>query len=323
MNEARDMYFSDANIAEKNLKVKIYMLTKIKEISSIVANISQVILVCVAVFGYFYTVVPVYQKEQLAESVAEQQKIISVIEQKNSSIEQEILENNMVLERQKKIIVERQDEIEGLKKTVSVLKSEFESLNLNNESLEKKINALSLEKISKERALEQMQAKLVTSYRSIFIENMVGYSMIRALREYISGEKNFTIKSVDDIKRYKNALVSPYIIIERCIEDYSHNYLEVYSLVPTLEKKRLANEFRIKLSKRQDLKSPFFDEKAINEVINDMSKKLTSMPSNMPEWEKSQQKKVLEYEWDKKILEILFAFRGKDFDKISKFWTNQ
>ena len=66
------------------------MLAKIKDFTSVIANISQVVLVCVAVFGYFYTVIPVYQKELLAETVAEQQREISVIEQKNASIEQEI-----------------------------------------------------------------------------------------------------------------------------------------------------------------------------------------------------------------------------------------
>ena len=154
------------------------MLAKIKDFTSVIANISQVVLVCVAVFGYFYTVIPVYQKELLAETVAEQQREISVIEQKNASIEQEILNNNTMLEEQKKLVVERQGEIEGLKVTVAALKSEHDSLSLNNELLGKKVSALSEEIISKRRALENLQTKLATNYRSVFVENMSSCSLI-------------------------------------------------------------------------------------------------------------------------------------------------
>ena len=37
------------------------------------SHIAQIILVAVAVFGYFYTVVPVYQKELLSENIAQKE----------------------------------------------------------------------------------------------------------------------------------------------------------------------------------------------------------------------------------------------------------
>jgi cytochrome c-type biogenesis protein CcmH/NrfG len=38
--------------------------------------IAQIAVVIVAIFGYFYTVIPVYQKERLAEQAAEYEGII-------------------------------------------------------------------------------------------------------------------------------------------------------------------------------------------------------------------------------------------------------
>lgn len=299
------------------------MLAKIKDFTSVIANISQVVLVCVAVFGYFYTVIPVYQKELLAETVAEQQREISVIEQKNASIEQEILNNNTMLEEQKKLVVERQGEIEGLKVTVAALKSEHDSLSLNNELLGKKVSALSEEIISKRRALENLQTKLATNYRSVFVENMSSCSLISMLRGYIIVEKDFEIKSIDDINKYKKSINSPFVIIDQCLANYHNNYIEAYSNVPNYEKKRLANEFFMKLRKRHDLKTPFFDEKAVQSAINDMQVKLNSMQGKATDWEKYQQKKVIEYECSRKIFKLTSEFKDKDFFRVSEFWTHQ
>jgi len=50
---------------------------KLKEITSIIANISQIVLVIVAVFGYFHTVVPVYEKSNLQESIQEKEALLT------------------------------------------------------------------------------------------------------------------------------------------------------------------------------------------------------------------------------------------------------
>lgn len=52
--------------------------------------IAQVVIVIVAIFGYFYTVLPVYQKERLAEQVAEYDGIIRKQAPKIVAMEQEL-----------------------------------------------------------------------------------------------------------------------------------------------------------------------------------------------------------------------------------------
>ena len=60
--------------------------------------------------------------------------------------------------------------------------------------------------ISKRLALENLQTKLATNYRSVFVENMSSCSLISMLRGYIIVEKDFEIKSIDDINKYKKSL---------------------------------------------------------------------------------------------------------------------
>lgn len=69
--------------------MKIGKKHKIEKYSQIIANTSQIVLVIVAIFGYFYTIVPAYENKKLTE---ENEKIRKEnIEIKNYS---EILKNN-------------------------------------------------------------------------------------------------------------------------------------------------------------------------------------------------------------------------------------
>lgn len=66
-------------------------MSKIDKLFSRCSHVSQVLLVLLAFFGYFYTVRPIYQKELLAEKISEKQielnKIQSKAEQLNSEVE--------------------------------------------------------------------------------------------------------------------------------------------------------------------------------------------------------------------------------------------
>lgn len=62
---------------------------------SIAANISQVLLLFLAIFGYFYTVMPVYQKELLSEKISQYELKLNEIEKLN-----EIQKNNLMIHEQ-------------------------------------------------------------------------------------------------------------------------------------------------------------------------------------------------------------------------------
>lgn len=55
------------------------------------SHIAQIVLVCVAVFGYFFTVRPVYQKELLAEDVALKQMELQSLREQIKAARKEIV----------------------------------------------------------------------------------------------------------------------------------------------------------------------------------------------------------------------------------------
>lgn len=152
---------------------------------------------------------------------------------------------------------------------------------------------------------------------------MSGYSGANSIWRYLTVQKDFDLNSVDDVRVYKNSINSPYIIIKRCLDAYDHNFYKAYSLVPSSEKARLAHEYRIKLEKREDLKSPYFDEKAVLDVIDDMHRRINSIPSSATGRERAQQKIIIEYECSQEIIKLKFMFKEKDIERILGFWANQ
>lgn len=88
-----------------------------------VSHVSQVALAVVAIFGYFYTVLPVYQKERLAEQVAEYEGIIkkqapkiAEAEGRLAELEQErwrLTQNLKNIEKQLSIARDQKSKIEG------------------------------------------------------------------------------------------------------------------------------------------------------------------------------------------------------------------
>lgn len=61
------------------------------------ANLSQVGLLALAIFGYFYTVLPVYQKSLLDEEIAKKTLELNSVEKKITSLESELSEKNLKL----------------------------------------------------------------------------------------------------------------------------------------------------------------------------------------------------------------------------------
>lgn len=101
--------------------------------------IAQVAVVIVAIFGYFYTVQPVYQKERLAEQVAEYDGIIR---------------------KQAPKIVEMEQQLAGLRKEreqlSATLKREREQLSGELRSIERQLSAARQEKAKIEEQIQFM-----------------------------------------------------------------------------------------------------------------------------------------------------------------------
>ncbi|WP_276679063.1 hypothetical protein [Thalassolituus oleivorans] len=65
-------------------------MTRLDQNLSRASHIAQIVLVCVAVFGYFFTVRPIYQKELLAEDVAQKQVELQSLREQVKAARKEI-----------------------------------------------------------------------------------------------------------------------------------------------------------------------------------------------------------------------------------------
>jgi len=88
---------------------------------SFVEKLSQIVLVVVAVFGYFYTVKPIYQKDRLEEQVAEYEGILKEQRPKVAALETQL----------KSLAAERdfaKGELEGLERSLNAARQEKKQL---------------------------------------------------------------------------------------------------------------------------------------------------------------------------------------------------
>lgn len=107
--------------------------------SAIVANFSQVLMLVVVVWGYFYTVVPVFQKEKITEDLA-----------------------RLKIEKSR-----WEQEIESYATNIQRTQEELSSLESDKYKLENALNQIRSEKEQTEKALEQLAGRERTSRKKL------------------------------------------------------------------------------------------------------------------------------------------------------------
>ena len=118
----------------------------IKDTSTIAANFAQVITLFVLIFGYFYTVVPVFQKEKLSEEVA------------NLKLEKN--EWNEKVNDYQNLIDIKVDEISLLKKKENSLSLSLETLSEEHNNAAKQLGSLNDKIKNTESQLKEAEEKL-------------------------------------------------------------------------------------------------------------------------------------------------------------------
>lgn len=96
-------------------------MSKIDIWSTRIANFSQVGVLALAVFGYFYTVLPVYQKSLLDEEIAKK-----TLELENK--DKKIAEINKQLEERASVLKSLSDEVSAAKKDAATAKTNLRSM---------------------------------------------------------------------------------------------------------------------------------------------------------------------------------------------------
>lgn len=202
-----------------------------------ISHLSQVFLVAFAIFGYFYTVRPIYQKELLSEDIAKKEFELNGLkkELKRSS---DVLQSNQVAQNK--------------------LLNNIDDLNIQHEELERKLISTNAELSESIRALKQQKllAKKAVddnnrNLSSVFWENFNGLIGNAYLRNSIT-QVNRNLSSSPSYPNIDELYVKPYTAISNAIKVGNHNYYESAENIPDRLRNDLLKKISIALEKNKE-----------------------------------------------------------------------
>ncbi|MGM8568069.1 hypothetical protein ACS6Q6_04780 [Enterobacter hormaechei subsp. hormaechei] len=231
------------------------MSNKIDVFLSRVSHVSQFVLVAFAIFGYFYTVRPIYQKEVLSEDIAKKEVELSKLKTAMLSSQKSIEQNKAL----------RKDLEGSIAKLDLQYKESEEKLNSINHELKKTLNELNQQKIIAKRAVDANNKNL----ESVFWENFTGLVGV----VYLSKSTDFVNNTLGDTKSAYNThgslYLNPYDAISEALKDGNHNFISSSENVPENIRQKILTKIRRAIEKNKatlTTKPIGYDEK-ISELI--------------------------------------------------------
>uniref|UniRef100_UPI004028D818 hypothetical protein n=1 Tax=Escherichia coli TaxID=562 RepID=UPI004028D818 len=231
------------------------MSNKIDVFLSRVSHVSQFVLVAFAIFGYFYTVRPIYQKEVLSEDIAKKEVELSKLKTAMLSSQKSIEQNKAL----------RKDLEGSIAKLDLQYKESEEKLNSINHELKKTLNELNQQKIIAKRAVDANNKNL----ESVYWENFTGLVGV----VYLSKSTDFVNNTLGDTKSAYNTpgslYLNPYDAISEALKDGNHNFISSSENVPENIRQKILTKIRFAIEKNKatlTTKPIGYDEK-ISELI--------------------------------------------------------
>lgn len=202
-----------------------------------ISHLSQVFLVAFAIFGYFYTVRPIYQKELLSEDIAKKEFELNGL---------------------KKELKRSSDTLQGNILAQSELLKDIDNLNLQQDELERKLKSTNAELSESIRALKQQSSlakKAVDdnnrNLSSVFWENFNGLIGDTYLRSSIN-RTNKSLSSSPSYPNFDELYVKPYTAISNAIKMGNHNFYESAGNIPERLRNDLLKKISIALEKNKE-----------------------------------------------------------------------
>lgn len=193
-------------------------------------------LVAFAIFGYFYTVRPIYQKELLSEDIAKKEVELNSLkdELKKSSV---ILQSNQLAQ-------------DGLMNDIKKLKLQYneseKKLTSINAELSTSIRELNKQKLLAKKAIDDNNKNL----SSVFWENFHGLVENAYLRQSINLVNNNLVEKPSS--HYEELYVKPCIAINEALKMGNNNYFESAENIPNKLREDLLKKISIALKNNKD-----------------------------------------------------------------------
>lgn len=229
----------DLNRFSREVRDKSKTSSRLERSSAIFANLSQVLTLVVIVWGYFYTVVPVFQKEKLTEDLA------------RLKIEESRWKNE--IERYKRNIYMTQGELSLLESEKNELESALDRIGSEKEQAEKSLERLSNREQRSKKKLQATSDALAEAERQLYEQQrmrLLGKTPVTMERIYLinNAGKDFNIfdrGSVSQVAdRLSAAFVRPAEFVDKKIQNLEEQANAVSSKIYRDINLRLIDEFK-------------------------------------------------------------------------------
>lgn len=265
------------------------------------SHVAQIILVAVAVFGYFYTVVPVYQKDLLSEQISQKELELTELKTKISDFPK-ILESLKVKaqEHELQVIQLKQEELVAKQSVAKILGEKSQ--------LERSLSEVRIALNSAKSAANKM-------HNNIYIESFSGAVMFQYLK---TSPSPYEILDKQEMVAIDSFLVSPYQAIITVINDGNPQTLASAKLVPKRIKDAMNQRIKKQLLKhKHSLSIPLVD---INRLIEDYNEKMkASAVDPTPEDRFNEVQHQLRQEYVKKLNDAYMNEMNRSTEFMEQF----
>lgn len=210
------------------------MQSKIDTYLSRISHVSQFVLVAFAIFGYFYTVRPIYQKELLSEDIASKQVELN-------SLGQELSKKNQQLKNQKDKEISLLNNIADLKNSFVLATDELKSIQLQ-------VANSKLELDKQKKFINALTVKNKKYLSDTYFENFSGLVSQYYLKKiYTSMAKDNKI--TPNLNEVQDYLGTPYDAIRSTLDSEDYNFFDSNKNVPDSLKRVIRNYIESNLKK--------------------------------------------------------------------------
>lgn len=265
------------------------------------ASLSQPLLLVLAVFGYFYTVVPVYQKELLSEQIAAKEIELGKLQREidaSGPAMQRLQADRIVLEKQVRLLDTQKSDAE---RAVAELRLRQSVLEARNRDLEE----------SRTRLASDVAASEARAYHDSFS----GSVMIRYLAEHPDAYKIVEAPSYEAIEEF---LLTPYSAVSATIAIGDSRYLESAGKVSRAVKDDYHAKVRAALEAGKDtLLRPHDD---INALLGRIERGIAESAVDPTPSDRFNE---LRYQTKTQLVKMLNDSRQREWDRTHQFLDSQ
>lgn len=278
------------------------------------SHVSQILLVGFAIFGYFYTVRPIYQKEVLSENIAQKELQLSKLNQEKETVysqietykdkENKLLSNVESLQKQKK---ETEGELIITEKELDTIRIELQKTKGDLLLAENQIK-------DKTRYLTKLENAQRKGMSDVYFENFSGIISVSYLREHPIYAFDKVEPDELTISLLRDKISSPYIAIKKALADSDHNFLEANKNVSNKLREEIVNYISKKIENdKNKLNSDYqslFD--SISEVRAECQNKKSKIKDGLDEV-------VWSYECNVKINKLINDFYSNNMNEAMRY----